>query len=257
MRFVGEPGDVADLDQQACGAGGADAVQVHQGGAGGDDQLLELLVSVLGTPVDPLEVADQFRGVDGRAIAAAAGPVDAVVDTLGAVPSPDPTMAGYDAIRPDGTWTLVGGVRQDLPIPYGDFMHRRLTLRGSWMCRDTTVSELWSMIRSGVIDLSVLDVTGRRARRPRGGAHRGVTLTRTTDRCPGPLNSARGHTVEWPHLHPSGNAGSRTSAHAAMSASRRPVGAVMTGPGWWQHRDLIGRHGCTDSRRRWRNTGFV
>lgn len=99
------------------------------------------------------------RGVDGQAIAAAAGPVDAVIDTLGAVPSPDLTMAGYDAIRPDGTWTLVGGVRQDLPIPYGDFMHRRLTLRGSWMCRDTTVSELWSMVRGGVIDLSVLDVT--------------------------------------------------------------------------------------------------
>ncbi|WP_198036982.1 zinc-binding dehydrogenase [Nocardia sp. BMG51109] len=98
------------------------------------------------------------RGVDGRAIAAAAGPVDAVVDTLGAVPSADPTMAGYDAIRPDGSWVLVGGVRQDLPIPYGDFMHRRLTLRGSWMCRDTTLLELWSMVRGGVIDLSHLRV---------------------------------------------------------------------------------------------------
>ncbi|MCF1511923.1 hypothetical protein [Streptomyces glomeratus] len=37
-------------------------------------------------------------------------------------------------------------------------MHRRLTLRGSWMYRDTTVLELWSMVRNGVIDLSVLDV---------------------------------------------------------------------------------------------------
>ncbi len=99
------------------------------------------------------------RGADGRAIAAAAGPVDAVIDTLGAVPSPDPTMAGYDAVRPDGTWVLVGGVRQELPLPYGDFMHRRLTLRGSWMYRKATVLALWSMIRSGVLDLSVLDVT--------------------------------------------------------------------------------------------------
>jgi threonine dehydrogenase-like Zn-dependent dehydrogenase len=99
------------------------------------------------------------RGVDGRAIASAAGPVDAVVDTLGAVPDPNPTMAGYDAIRPDGNWVLVGGVRQDLPIPYGDFMHRRLTLRGSWLYRDTTVLELWSMVHAGVLDLSVLGVT--------------------------------------------------------------------------------------------------
>ena len=59
---VGESGDVADLDQQACGAGGADAVQVHQSGAGGGEQFLEFFVSVLGTPVDPFEVADQFRG---------------------------------------------------------------------------------------------------------------------------------------------------------------------------------------------------
>ncbi|MGV4925572.1 zinc-binding dehydrogenase [Streptomyces sp. BHT-5-2] len=99
------------------------------------------------------------RGTDGPAIGAAAGPVDAVVDTLGAVPSPHPTMAGYDALRPDGSWVLVGGVRQELPIPYGDFMHRRLTLRGSWAYRDATVLGLWSMIRSGVLDLSVLDVT--------------------------------------------------------------------------------------------------
>jgi len=99
------------------------------------------------------------RGVDGRAIAAAAGPVDAVIDTLGAVPTSAPTMAGFDAVRPDGSLVLVGGVREELPIPYGDLMHRRLTVRGSWMSNDTTVLELWSMIRRGVLDLSVLDVT--------------------------------------------------------------------------------------------------
>ena len=36
---VGEPGDVADLDQQPGGAGGADAVQVDQRGAGRGEQL--------------------------------------------------------------------------------------------------------------------------------------------------------------------------------------------------------------------------
>jgi hypothetical protein len=34
------------------------AVQVHQGGAGGRDQFLELFVSLLGTLVDPLEVSE-------------------------------------------------------------------------------------------------------------------------------------------------------------------------------------------------------
>lgn len=99
------------------------------------------------------------RTADARAILAAAGPLDAVVDTLGMVSGPEPTMAGYDAIQLDGTWVLVGGVRQELPIRYDDLMHRRLTVRGSWMCHETTVREIWSSIRHGVLDLSILNVT--------------------------------------------------------------------------------------------------
>ena len=59
---VREPGDVADLDQQPGGAGRADAVQVHQCGAGGGDEFLEFFVGLLGALVDPLEVTDQLRG---------------------------------------------------------------------------------------------------------------------------------------------------------------------------------------------------
>ena len=59
---VGEPGDVADLDQQPGRAGGADAVQVHQAGAGRGDQLGEFLVRGLLALIDPLEVADQLGG---------------------------------------------------------------------------------------------------------------------------------------------------------------------------------------------------
>ncbi|MFJ5676613.1 zinc-binding dehydrogenase [Streptomyces sp. NPDC093097] len=147
---TGQLGSAAVLVALARGAAAVVAVG-RNGGA------LEVLAG-LDPRVVPVRLTGD-RGADGRAIAAAAGPVDAVVDTLGPVPSPDPTMAGYDALRPDGAWVLVGGVRQDLPIPYGDFMHRRLTLRGSWICRDATVLAVWSMVRSGVLDLSVLDVT--------------------------------------------------------------------------------------------------
>jgi hypothetical protein len=41
VAAVGEPGDVADLDQQAGGAGGSDPVQVDQAGSGGLDELDE------------------------------------------------------------------------------------------------------------------------------------------------------------------------------------------------------------------------
>jgi hypothetical protein len=44
---VGEPGDVADLDQQPGRTRGTDAVQFHQRGADGGDQLLQFLVGGL------------------------------------------------------------------------------------------------------------------------------------------------------------------------------------------------------------------
>jgi len=50
---VGEAGDVADLDQQPGGTGGSDAVQVQQSGAGGSDQIAQLLVGRLLPDVDP------------------------------------------------------------------------------------------------------------------------------------------------------------------------------------------------------------
>ncbi|WP_305788237.1 zinc-binding dehydrogenase [Symbioplanes lichenis] len=90
--------------------------------------------------------------------AAAIGPVDIVLDALGATPTADATMAGYDSLRGRGTLVLVGGVRQDLTIPYGDLMHRRLTVRGSWMSDDRTVTTVWNLIRSGALDLSTVDV---------------------------------------------------------------------------------------------------
>ncbi|WP_406639605.1 zinc-binding dehydrogenase [Amycolatopsis sp. WGS_07] len=90
--------------------------------------------------------------------AAGIGPVDVVLDALGATPTADATMAAYDSLRVRGTMVLVGGVRQDLAIPYGDFMHRRLTLRGSWMSNDETVLTVWNLIRSGVLDLSAVEL---------------------------------------------------------------------------------------------------
>ena len=58
---VGEPVDVADLDQQPGRGRRPDAMQVHQGGAGLDDELLDLLVEGLGALIDLLQVTDQFE----------------------------------------------------------------------------------------------------------------------------------------------------------------------------------------------------
>lgn len=60
MGLGREAGDVTDLDQQPCGTGGSDAVQVQQAGAGLLDQLGELLVRGLLPRIDLLQVSDQL-----------------------------------------------------------------------------------------------------------------------------------------------------------------------------------------------------
>ncbi|MFI1994787.1 zinc-binding dehydrogenase [Actinoplanes sp. NPDC020271] len=95
---------------------------------------------------------------DRAADAAGIGPVDVALDALGATPTADATMAAYDSLRVGGTLVLVGGVRQDLTIPYGDLMHRRLSVRGSWMSDDRTVRTVWNLVRSGLLDLSAVEL---------------------------------------------------------------------------------------------------
>ncbi|MGW5747512.1 zinc-binding dehydrogenase [Amycolatopsis sp. NPDC003861] len=107
--------------------------------------------------LDPRVRTHRLTG-DRAADAAGIGPVDVAVDTLGATPSADATMAAYDSLRVRGTLVLVGGVRQDLPLPYGDLMHRRLTVRGSWMSDPETVTTVWNLVRSGLLDLSAVEL---------------------------------------------------------------------------------------------------
>ncbi len=96
------------------------------------------------------------RGTDAAALRHAGEP-DLVLDALGATPDTSFTLAGFDSLRPGGTMTLIGGVRHDLLLPYGEIMRRRLTIRGSWMARGETVLGVWQLIRAGLIDLGRLD----------------------------------------------------------------------------------------------------
>lgn len=90
--------------------------------------------------------------------AAGIGPIDVALDALGATPTADPTMAAYDSLRGRGTLVLIGGVRHDLTLPYSDLMRRRLTVRGSWMSDEKTAATVWNLIRSGVLDLSAVEL---------------------------------------------------------------------------------------------------
>jgi alcohol dehydrogenase len=100
------------------------------------------------------------RAEDAAAIThALGGDADVTIDALGPAPTADLTMAGFDVLRLDGTMVLLGGVRQTLPIPYGELMRRRITLRGSWMTSNETAFAVWHQVQAGVLDLAALDVT--------------------------------------------------------------------------------------------------
>jgi len=60
---------VGDVGEQPGGAGGPDAVQVHQGGSASGDQLGELLVQGPGLLIDRLELGDQFHGEPAAGLA--------------------------------------------------------------------------------------------------------------------------------------------------------------------------------------------
>jgi len=100
------------------------------------------------------------RAADGAAILQALdAEADVVIDALGPAPTADLSMAGFDVLRTDGTMVLLGGVRQVLPIPYDELMHRCITLRGSWMASNETAYAVWRQVEAGLLDLSALDVT--------------------------------------------------------------------------------------------------
>jgi hypothetical protein len=54
--FAGEPGDVADVAEDAGGADQANAIEVRQPRAGRGDRLLQALVTAFELPVEPDDV---------------------------------------------------------------------------------------------------------------------------------------------------------------------------------------------------------
>jgi len=76
------------------------------------------------------------------------------IDALGVTPPILITQLGLRSLRPGGTAVLVGGVRGDLQFPYGDFVLRGITLKGSFMYPPTAPSEVLELIDAGILDVN-------------------------------------------------------------------------------------------------------
>lgn len=161
VRGEQQPGDVVAVLGATGQLGGAAVLLALARGAsqvvavGRNRDALDRLAAL-----DPRVAAVALTGDRARDAGAIreAGEPHLVLDTLGATDSPGPTLTGYDSLRPGGTLVLLGGVRHDLPLPYGHLMRRRQSVRGSWMARPETALAVWRLVRSGTIDLDQVTV---------------------------------------------------------------------------------------------------
>lgn len=90
---------------------------------------------------------------------AAGGPIDIVLDLLPPEASARWVRAATLAVRPYGRVVLMGGIREDVALPYSWMMRYGIEVRGQWMYPRDAVRRLVRMVRSGQIPLDGFAVT--------------------------------------------------------------------------------------------------
>ncbi|OKH41524.1 hypothetical protein NIES2101_34145 [Calothrix sp. HK-06] len=70
----------------------------------------------------------------GKQIQQAAREVDMVLDMLGGVKNPDPTIACINALRPHGTAVFMGGVQSDIAQIMLKSCSRKLVFKAPMWC---------------------------------------------------------------------------------------------------------------------------
>jgi alcohol dehydrogenase len=84
---------------------------------------------------------------------AAGGPIDVVLDLLPPEASPTWVRAAALAVRPYGRVILMGGIRDDISLPYAWMMRYGIEVRGQWMYPREAIQRMIRMVRSGQIGL--------------------------------------------------------------------------------------------------------
>ncbi|WP_342341986.1 zinc-binding alcohol dehydrogenase family protein [Amycolatopsis vancoresmycina] len=121
---------------------------------GRDEAALADLESRFGPRVRTVHLAD-----DDSLRRAAPGPIDVVLDLLPPSAGPAPVLAAAMAVRERGRVVLMGGVGDDLAVPYRWLMRNSITLRGQWMHPRTAPASLIALACAGLLDLGQFSVT--------------------------------------------------------------------------------------------------
>ncbi|HEX3749769.1 MAG TPA: zinc-binding dehydrogenase [Streptosporangiaceae bacterium] len=125
---------------------------------GRNEKMLGELTRRFGDRVRTVRLTGQAED-EQRMRSAAEGPIDVMLDLLPPAAGPAPVMAAAMTVREFGRVVLMGGVREDLALPYRWLMRNSITVRGQWMFPRAAAPGLVSLSRSGLLDLSQYQVT--------------------------------------------------------------------------------------------------
>ncbi len=130
---------------------------------GRNEKVLKDLGRRFGSRVRTVQLSGNEEDDRERMRQAAPGPIDCVLDLLPPSAGTIPVRAALMTVRPYGRVVLMGGVGMlggpGLDLPYPWIMRNCVTIRGQWMYPREAISGLIKLIRSGLLDLNIFDVT--------------------------------------------------------------------------------------------------
>jgi len=125
---------------------------------GRNRDVLDTLAKRFGPRVRAVAMSGDEEQDRARILEAAPGPIDVVLDLLPPAASPVQVRTALLAVRPHGRIVLMGGVREDLPIPYAWLMRHCITLQGQFMYSRAAIERLVALVRAGLLQLDAAGV---------------------------------------------------------------------------------------------------
>ncbi len=144
----------------ATGAFGSAAVAVALGmgassvvATGRNEKALDGLRSRFGDRVRPVTMAVDEEEDRRRILKAAPGPIDCVLDLLPPAASAAQVRAALLTVRPYGRVVLMGGVNEEVALPYSWLMRNCVAIHGQWMYSRDAVHRMVGLVRAGLVKL--------------------------------------------------------------------------------------------------------
>lgn len=120
---------------------------------GRNREALDGLSRRFGPRVRPVQMRTDEEADRARILEAAPGPIDCVLDLLPPAATAAQVRAAVRTVRPYGRVVLMGGVHEDLALPYGWLMRNCVTVRGQWMYSRASIGRLVGLVRAGILKL--------------------------------------------------------------------------------------------------------